>query len=364
MAAITEIPENVRLETDESLRIERKRADEEMFAADAKTVVRANALVEKARDRAEDVLETARDRADQVLEQEGASPHVMSALNQERSREDARIETERVNAVADADSRARALMSLLRHERERTDQRLLVERERSDAALAARDDFLGMVSHDVRNLLGGIALTASLQISKATDDAAGRAVVQAAERTQRLTARINRLVGDLLDVVSIDAGHLSVSSQPGDVNRLIHDSVEAFQPTASARGIHLESRAEHSPLPLRFDHDRILQVLANLLSNAIKFSPEGAPVTVETKVAANEVTLSVTDRGPGIAPAQTTAVFERFWQVNQHDRRGMGLGLFISKSIVEAHGGRIWVESELGHGSRFCFTLPLDAAQT
>ncbi len=346
--------EDVRSETDQSLRTERRRADEKLASEAAQTEVRADALVEVTRD----VLETTREKADEVLERGSASPQDLKVLEKERSREDAQIEQERLTAVQEADSRASALMSLLRHERARTDHRLLVERARSDAAMSARDDFLGMVSHDVRNLLGGLALGAAVQIKTAADDPVGREVVKAAERTQRLVARINRLVGDLLDVVSIDAGHFSVSPRSGDVNRLIQDSIEAFQPSATARSIRFDTVATKDALEARFDHDRVLQVMANLLSNAIKFSRDGGTVTLEATPGANEVTLSITDQGPGISAAEQAMVFERFWQVAPNDRRGTGLGLFISRRIVEAHGGRIWVDSVVGHGSRFSFTLP------
>jgi signal transduction histidine kinase len=107
----------------------------------------------------------------------------------------------------------------------------------------------------------------------------------------------------------------------------------------------------------KFDHERILQVLANLLTNAIKFTPAGGRILLRVEPVGQDVCFSVADTGPGIPSHQLESVFERFWQARSEDRRGLGLGLFISKGIVEAHGGRIWAESQPGKGSTFSFTL-------
>jgi signal transduction histidine kinase len=134
--------------------------------------------------------------------------------------------------------------------------------------------------------------------------------------------------------------------------------VEAFQPTASAKGLSLDSDVASDSLLARFDHERIHQVLANLLSNAIKFTPEGGRVSIRVEPAEGEIRFSVTDTGPGIAEDELGRIFERFWQVVGGDKRGLGLGLYISKCIIEAHGGRIWAESQPEAGSTFFFTLP------
>jgi signal transduction histidine kinase len=111
-------------------------------------------------------------------------------------------------------------------------------------------------------------------------------------------------------------------------------------------------------LLVRIDHQRIFQVLANLVANALKFTDEDGTISVRAAPVAGEVRFSVADTGAGIPCEHLESIFERFWQVRSSDRRGLGLGLFISRSIVEAHGGRIWAESELGKGSMFFFTLP------
>ena len=116
------------------------------------------------------------------------------------------------------------------------------------------------------------------------------------------------------------------------------------------------------PLTTEFDHDRMLQVLANLISNAIKFTPEGGGIRVRGERTGDWLRLTVGDTGVGIPDTMLESVFERFWQVGENDRRGLGLGLYIARYIVQAHGGTIWAESKVGEGSTFCFTLPKSAA--
>jgi signal transduction histidine kinase len=352
-------PTTERKETDESLHVERAKTDRELGKQHTSMDMDSDAVVQQEREHADEALEQARARADESPERDVSR---RQALRRERAQEDAGVEQDRVTAdemlTDERRDRTRALANLLRLEREQTDERLLIERARGDANLAVRDDFMGMVAHDLRTLLGGIALCAELQIrSAAANDEAGRRIRDTAAKTQRLTARMNRLIGDLVDVVSIEAGRFSISPTSYDANALIREVVETFQPTASAKSISLNASTD-GYLPVRLDHERIFQVLANLLSNAIKFTSQGGTISVRVASTGSEVRFSVADTGAGIAGDHLEAIFERFWQVRQGDRRGLGLGLFISKSIVEAHGGRIWAASESGKGSTFFFTLP------
>lgn len=304
------------------------------------------------------MLHRARRRADE----KAPGGVAWETVEAERELEDAVLCQEReVNdetLTHEREEEKRALAHLLRYEREQTDDHLLVERSRADRLLAARDDFMGMVSHDLRTLLGGIALTAALQIRHAKDDEGGRHTVDAARKIQRYTARMNRLIGDLIDVTGIEAGRLSVDLGQRDAVALLRETAEAFQPSASANGITLDVELAKGAVLATFDQDRILQVLANLVSNAIKFTNDGGRISVRVAPAGSEVLFSVRDTGSGIPTEQLEAIFERFWQGTAHDRRGLGLGLFITRCIVEAHGGRVWAESDLGKGSRFFFTLP------
>jgi signal transduction histidine kinase len=348
--------------TDESLRTERKNTDQ--MLAERRTAIEAtaDAIVGRAREQADTVLDAARDRADDKLEAAKAGSQAREAIARERAGEDETLKDER--AIADESLRrerqaqARSLAALLPLEREKTDRYLLTERVRSDDAVAQRDDFMGIVSHDLRNLLGAISANATVLSKQASTSEDRAKTIAAAERIQRYVARMNRLIGDLVDVVSIDAGKLAVQPQRFDAAELITEAVEAFAHAAQEKGISLGSAITQPSLPAVFDRDRILQVLANLISNAIKFTTSGGTVTVRGERAGDELRISVIDTGQGISGDMLDAVFERFWQIGKNDQRGLGLGLYISKCIVDAHGGRIWVESKLDAGSAFHFTLP------
>ncbi|HEX3529030.1 MAG TPA: HAMP domain-containing sensor histidine kinase [Thermoanaerobaculia bacterium] len=359
------MPENEasaeREQTNESLRVEREKTDRalaERHAAEEDS----DSVVHHAREIADAVLTDARAKADERLE---ASPHVGTdvTLAKERVLEDEALQDERASADEslrrERDENARVLSRLLPLEREKTDRFLLTERVRSDVALSNRDNFLGIVSHDLRNLLGGIVLDAELLSARAPKDEDGAQTLATTARIQRYAARMNRLIGDLIDVASIDAGKLAIAPVPGDAATLIAEAVETFQPAAAAKGISLQTEIVGGPLLAELDHDRMLQVLVNILANAIKFTSQGGGIQVRGEYAGDELRLTISDTGLGIPGNMLEAIFERFWQVGENDRRGVGLGLYISRCIVEAHGGKIWAESKLGEGSRICLTLPV-----
>jgi signal transduction histidine kinase len=183
-----------------------------------------------------------------------------------------------------------------------------------------------------------------------------------AQRIQRSVTRMSRLVGDLVDVASIEADSLAVQSELGDPAGLVLEAVDTLQPLAAAAEISLTAEVI-PPLPLvPFDAARIFQVLTNLLSNAIKFTPKNGHVVVRVERVDDMLRFGVRDTGVGIAADKLEAVFERFHQLGTHDRRGVGLGLYISKCIVQGHHGKIWAESKLGQGSTFYFTLPITSS--
>lgn len=351
-----------RASTDQSLRFEREKADLE-YAKRQTTIEEAeDASIHKARGKADKDLRTARQREDSKLARSKAPAQTREMFSRERAQEDTALHAERASAdAARRDERAerrRALAALLHLERAETDKHLLFERTRADEGLATREQFLEMVSHELFSLLGGIALQADFLLQNAADDAVGKKTATATNFIQRFTARMKRLVGDLVDVTSLDAGKLHVAPVLQDATELVRESVEAFRPSARAQGLSLKAKIREKKLLAKFDHDRVLQVLANLLSNAIKFTPKGGRILIQVEPVAQDVLFSVTDTGSGIPSDHLGAVFERYWQAHSKDQRGLGLGLYISKGIVEAHGGRIWVESQLGTGSTFSFTLP------
>jgi signal transduction histidine kinase len=349
-----------REQTNESLRMEREKTDRALAERQA-AEGDSDLVVHHARESADAVLTEARTKADELLE---ASPHVgtSATLAQERVLEDEALQDERASADEilrrERDANARVLSRLLPLEREKTDRFLLTERARSDVALTNRDNFLGLVSHDLRNLLGGIVMSAELLSARASENEDGAQTLVTTTRIQRYAARMNRLIGDLIDVASIDAGKLAITPVPGDATTLIAEAVDTFQEAASAKGISLQTEIVEGPLLAEFDHDRMLQVLANIIANAIKFTSQGGSIQVRGECVGEDLRFSIIDTGSGIPGNMLEAIFERFWQVGKDDRRGLGLGLYISRCIVEAHGGKIWAESNLGEGSRLCFTLP------
>jgi signal transduction histidine kinase len=170
---------------------------------------------------------------------------------------------------------------------------------------------------------------------------------------------MNRLIGDLTDVASIDAGKLAIAPSLRDLASLIAEAEDSFKAAASAKGISVLSRITAPPLLAAFDHDRILQVLANLISNSLRFTPEGGKIMISGERDAANIRLSVVDTGTGIPEGAVDSIFERFSQAGRKDRRGrLGLGLYISRCIVEAHGGRIWAERQPGAGAKVLLTLP------
>jgi len=355
-------PSPERTETDESLRLERQKTDHALLLKRKSVEKDADAVVDRAREIADGVLSEARDKADQKSDQEELPVALRETVGQERVAEDAALQNER--AAADESLRrereehALALHRLLPLEREKTDRRLLTERARSDFSISNRDDFLGIVSHDLRNLLQGIVVNTDLLATRAADDEAGQRMLTGLKRIDRYAARMTRLIGDLIDVTSIDAGKLAVSPTSQDLCALVAEAVATFEPVAAAKRISLVSESTEPSILADFDHDRIMQVLANLLTNAIKFSSEGGKISIRVEPAEGKALCCVGDSGPGIPGDMLELIFERFWQAGKDDRRGLGLGLYISRCIVEAHGGTIWAESELGEGSRLYFTLP------
>ena len=364
-------PERAR--TNESLRTEREKTDRAVAARQENVTKHADAVVDRARNNADEVLSLARENADTVLEvarekadgmlNPGASGvQPKAAIVEERALADEALREERDGADQtlrlEREEYARTLIRFLPLERESTDRHLLRERIRSDDALASRDDFLAIVAHDLRDLIGGVVMSAALLSKRAPQNEDGQSTRAETRRIERYAARMNRLIGDLVDVASIDAGKLAVTPATRDLAILIAEAVDTFRATASEKGLSLGTRIDAAPLLAAFDHHRILQVLANLISNALKFTPRGGKITIRGERVADHVCLSVRDTGSGIPHDALARIFERFSQVGRNDRRGLGLGLYISRCIVEAHGGRIWAESQPGAGSSICFTLP------
>jgi PAS domain S-box-containing protein len=225
------------------------------------------------------------------------------------------------------------------------------------AANRARDEVLGVVSHDLRNPISAIAMCARvLREQPPADEAARNEMLSTIEES---TAWANRLIEDLLDVANIERGRLSLEVRPHDPSQLVHQAAHMFEVEAREHGIELRSNVPSSLPLVAADGARIVQVLGNLVRNAIKFTPRSGSVTIGAETRDSTVAFSVADTGVGISRERQRRVFDRYWQSSDGARvRGSGLGLSIAKGIVEAHGGHIGVESEPGHGSVFSFTVP------
>ncbi len=266
-----------------------------------------------------------------------------------------------------------AAESLLGTERKDTDINLLDERIRTDEvsenekashdltkiALMTRDQFVSIVSHDLRSPVGAISMSADLiQEALSEKEFDKEKICKFLEIISRNAENMDRMISDLLDVERMSNNKLDIHVELLNVSALLKECNNLFAPIALNKSLSIVVEQSTEQLIVSADHDRILQVLSNLIGNALKFTPQGGVITLSARNRNNEVEISVADNGAGIADEKKLKVFERFSQLKTNDRRGLGLGLFISKWIVEAHDGQIYVTSEVGKGSVFSFTLP------
>ena len=230
-------------------------------------------------------------------------------------------------------------------------------------ALASRDRLLAVVSHDLREPLNTVSL--SLRLIEQTGCPEASKARRPFAAAQRAGEQAQRLIDDLLDASQIEAGRLSVDRRPLDPAILVREATDSFVAEAEERGLALEIELPDDLPPVSGDRYRLTQVFSNLLRNAFKVTPPGGRIDVsaardeDPDTGRGEIRFSVRDTGPGIRPEHMPSLFETFWQGQRARRGSAGLGLGIARGIVEAHDGRIAVESELGKGARFSFTVPL-----
>lgn len=223
-------------------------------------------------------------------------------------------------------------------------------------ALRARDEMLMIVSHDLRNPLHAITLGTSIarrRIAARTGEP-----LPELNEVEEIAMQMDSFIQDLLDVTRLDAGHLPIRPAPVCVRDLLETARDRHLILADAEGVEFTVSLPENASTVMADRARILQVLANLLGNAIGFTERGGRVRLQTEALKDDVLFVVRDTGAGIPPANISRLFERFWKGGKTNSGGVGLGLSIVKGIVELHGGSVHVESELGHGSAFSFTLP------
>jgi signal transduction histidine kinase len=238
---------------------------------------------------------------------------------------------------------------------ERERERLL--KELGDA-LQARDEFLSVASHELRNPLGALNLKLDLILKQARNAGeAGEKLAGGIEVALRQSGRLTRLIDELLDVSRITSGRLTLEREEVDLSQLIAEVEDRLRQMVERGGSSVELRVQPGVVG-RWDRLRLEQVLVNLLTNAVKY---GGRSSIEVSLRADErqATLAVRDGGPGISEAQQQHIFERFVRAAPRGVGGLGLGLYITRQIVEAHGGRLRVESQPGQGATFFVELPL-----
>jgi signal transduction histidine kinase len=225
-------------------------------------------------------------------------------------------------------------------------------------------DFLNAASHELRT-----PLTSIMGYAEFLEDGIGGALTEQqhgyVSQIKDGAERLRRIVDDMLDFARLEAGTFQLTPQLTDMRALIQSEAASLLPQATEKGLSLELELPHAPVLLQADPRRVGQVLLNLLTNAIKFTPEGGRIRAGLSLKGDAVRVSVSDTGIGVAPDVQPRLFEKFFQVDPSTTReygGAGLGLAISKALIEAHGGTIGLESEPGRGSTFWFTLPMAGA--
>ena len=375
-----------RAHTDASLGAERAVTDAELQQRSQRSQRVLDDLIERDRMIADARLLRFRDRADRILSEDRSPPSstgrtvrmerlVDQETRMERAVVDELLEDERQRAdQAAVDERRErdAHQARQGESREATDEQLRNERTEADAAgvgsgrtkgalaerkseHAGRGDVLSAVAHELRSPLSVVVLNAEL-LAEEIDDTVLR---DAAHDIVRASARMERLLCDLLDVTRIQGGVFRIAREEHDVGALLAEVQRTYEPLFAARELTFTVELPPAHTVASFDHDRIVQVLSNLLGNAMKFTPPHGAVSLRVETHEGlPVEIVLQNSGPGIAASALPHVFERFWQLDGDLTRGLGLGLFICRKIVEGHGGHIRVESGLGQGATFRFTLP------
>lgn len=217
--------------------------------------------------------------------------------------------------------------------------------------------FVANVSHEFKNPLAIIKESLAQVLEGLTGE------INPQQKTVLETAKGNaerliRLVTDLLDVSKIEAGKMKLKKEELNAGRLIDEIVKGNLPAINKKRLDLKKHIPKDALPVTADKDKLMEIITNLLTNAIKYTPSGGSISIELEKSKDGARFEISDTGPGIAKEDVDKLFDKFERIKAEKQEGTGLGLSIAKDIVELHGGKIWVESKLGKGSKFIFTLP------
>lgn len=254
-------------------------------------------------------------------------------------------------------ARSKDITALKQAEAERED---LLERERearlqAERATRARDEMLALVAHDLRNPLQTLSLSTVAMLNTPMSEAQRDRQLAIMQRTIK---NMDRLIGDLLDVSRTEAGSFAINHSTVEPHALFGEILELFEAQARERDITLTCNVAPDIPSVSGDHDRLVQLLSNIIGNALKFTPPRGQVCAAARALDGALHVSIADTGPGMRREDLPHIFDRFWKADHSAGSGAGLGLRIAKAIAEAHGGRIWAESEPGRGLTVCFSIP------
>lgn len=231
----------------------------------------------------------------------------------------------------------------------------------TEAAVKARDEVLGLVSHDLRNPVNAVKMLAAA-IVRAGDENASPIPPEVLDHASVMLQAANQmdaLIQDLLDVTRLESGRFSLSQSAVSLGDVFDITINTMAPLAADRGVRVTHSSTVDLPAVDGDQDRLVQLMTNLVSNAIKYSPSGSEVRIDSRVENDFVVVAVADNGIGISADELPLVFDRFWQSKRTTRSGAGLGLAIARGIVRAHGGDIHIASTVGKGTIVSFTLPI-----
>lgn len=375
---------NERKNTDVSLIAERIKATESLKSVNGKAQTQTDQLLNHERALADAKTANSREENDQLREVSDSQDmsHEKSQLAKERKITDQATKDERSQADKVIDQEREMADKLVGHvldlERKVTDKNLSTERASTDthlkgvsaslkseiaehtitkSNLTSREELLAIVSHDLRNPVGVASSYAQLILDM---DGVDDNLKSFANTIKRNADSALRLISDLMDMERFSQHKWQFQVKDCSGEKLILQTIENFSNEAKEKKIKLIS-ALSSPLKdFSCDHDRLMQVLSNLMTNALKFTPDHGVVTLNAKLVDDNIQFCVCDTGPGIPISQQKQVFERFAQLQSKDRTGLGLGLYISKTLIEELGGQMWLESIEGQGSSFFFSLPVE----
>ncbi len=224
----------------------------------------------------------------------------------------------------------------------------------AEMAVQMRDDFVAIVSHDLKNPLGSITMAIDLVLRRFP----GEEKVEPLRRAKKSATRMNQLISQILDISKIESGSIVYEFAKCDLRQIVEEVFQDLAAMAEEKQINLHFVGT-GETTVNCDHDRLFQAISNLVSNAVKFSPIGETVSVQSERGKGEISIAVSDHGPGIPPNEIENLFNRYWQARKTRKMGTGIGLSIVKAVVDAHGGKIFVTSEVGNGSTFRVLLPV-----